>query len=231
MGLSTNELSVVQEGVSFAVELGRDKAIPRFRPGVVVSASLGERSAMVQPDTDPNPPLSGGDDALGGPVKASMWYAGGVRAGDRVQLMYYPPSGCAIVAVIAGGWEDWHFVGGEGEIPMGTGWINQTSTAPPYQSQHGPLMYRRIGRWVELRGRVERVSGADPVICILPNDYRPTNRVAFICLAGEIGLGINTIIVDPTGTVEVVSLGGNVDAPTGSQFLDGIVFSADVFPA
>lgn len=228
---SPSDLSVIKEGVSFATERGRNStAVPTFRQGSVQIVNLGERSAMVQMDTDPNPTMEGGDDSLGGPIQASLWYAGGVRAGDRVQVMFYPPHGAAIVAVIAGGWENWHYVGGDGEVPFASGWQNFPTVGPPYQSAHSAASYRRIGRWCELRGRVERASGVGTVVFILPDDYRPINRVATVVLAGESALGTGVIVVDPVGTVEWISLGTPVDAADGSLFLDGVVYSLDVFP-
>ena len=222
-------MSVLLEGISSAVSYGLQQRVPQFIPGTVVAVAQDETSVDVAIDSDDDPGI-GNDDSAGGVTSCSTWYPSSVRAGDRVMVMFYPPSGAAVVARLAGGYEEWNFVGEEDQPIFEPSWEQGSGNGIPFTDDHAYVSFRRIGRIVELRGSITRAVAGDSVAFYLPDGYRPMNRVVGLGLVS--GGAIGYVVVRPLdGGVEIHALtgGGTIVSPT-VLFLDAIRFSVDVFP-
>lgn len=110
--------------------------------------------------------------------------------------------------------DPWHGVGAQRQLAFNTGWQNYTG-ASGYQL----AAYRKnpLGR-VELRGMVERASGALTTILTLPVGYRPAKSEVFTVYTNT---GVGRIDLQSDG--QVVLAGGGV----GFVSLSGITFDTE----
>lgn len=195
--------------VTAAAQAGADRgaaAAPRFRPAVVLDVDPTNTTASCSAD---------GPD--GGPFDADIVAPVAIYPGDRVQIAFVPPHGALIVGRLAGDWDDWHEVGGDGEPAYVTGWGPGGGTGSVGANAQAVPMFTRRGDRVELRGVAERSSGASLNIFVLPQGYWPENDIAPRA-SGIAGAATFIIIDQLTGTV---TSGG----PTTIVF-DGISFLA-----
>lgn len=208
---------VMREAIAAAVQAALAKtATPVFKPAVVVDIDVSGVIAEVQCD-GPEEPVFG-----------AQLLNTAVFPGDRVEVMFVPPSGAFVIGRRGGDFDPWHMVGQSDEPPFLNLWDNVTGTQFPGNDAPALAMFRRMGRIVELRGNVEYDEGnSNPAagsalrnVFSLPPDYRPENDLRFVVVQ-QTGLG-------PTTTVVSVSRDGLVNVEVErSAFLDGIMFSTN----
>jgi hypothetical protein len=231
--MSTNgdiDLRTVLDAVSAAVDesVGHQRQIT-LRPATVRSVSPDQ--TLVELEVDGSTAITAGDDtadtdnAIGAQVLAST-----VFNGDRVMVMFVPPAGAFVVGRRGGDFGDWHVVGEEDEPLFETGWGNLSSNVEVFDPAGWPkVMFRRIGRFVELRGRASRISGTAWNIFVLPDGYRPANYVVLpVVTGGGTAFAVGAISITPTGVVAIFNANFPAQS-TVSTFLTG-VFSVDELP-
>jgi hypothetical protein len=187
------------EAISLAIE--RALALsqtPRICPATVSSWSP-PGPAIVSLD-------DGADDVETG-ADVLVAESGIVRAGQRVQVLLYPPYGAAIVGFIDGAYDPWHLFGAGGDGPVyAAGW--EASPTVPFS----PCEMRRVGDVVFLRGACWRASGASTVIATLPAGYRPSAFLAFPVASnsafGQVNIGPEGVLDLYVGDPAFVSLSG-----------------------
>lgn len=227
-------LAILRDAVAAAAKAGAQARNIIVRPGTVQGVGVDEILAEVRIDGDDLTDSAGDDVAISGVTGAQIVLPTGLQPGDRVLVMFVPPSGAYIIGRLAGDFEDWTYVGevdpdGTATGPaFGAGWTNVSSNGLAGEDAHCNASYRRTGRFVELRGRVWRTSGGSNIIFVLPNDYCPLNRVVKPVVGGVGGsLGINYVGIETSGNVVATTL-TPIDEPGGSVFLDGVIFSTDI---
>ena len=232
--MSTNgdiDLRTVLDAVSAAVDesVGHQRQIT-LRPATVRSVSPDQ--TLVELEVDGSTAITAGDDsadadnAIGAQVLAST-----VFNGDRVMVMFVPPAGAFVVGRRGGDFGDWHVVGEEDEPPFEAGWGNLAGNVEVFDPAAGwpKVMFRRIGRFVELRGRAYRSSGTGWHIFYLPDGYRPANYVVLpVVTGGAATFAMSAIAITSTGLVQIFNSNFAGQA-TVSTFLTA-VFSVDELP-
>lgn len=200
---------VMREAIASAVQAALAKMqTPTFKPAVVVNVDISGVLAEVQCD--------GPDERVFGAQLLNT----AVFPGDRVEVMFVPPSGAFVIGRRGGDFDTWHIVGDEGEPAFVAGWDHDTGTLFPGNDAPALVSFRRIGRITELRGRTQRTSGSAAAIFPLPPDYRPENDLSFITVGVSGGL--------PTPALVVVHRSGLVECPTNTELhLDGVMFSTN----
>jgi hypothetical protein len=213
-----------------ATQAARNRQI-RVRAATVKDVAVSQTIAEVQIDGDDLTMMDDGNDDVidGGATGAQIAYPTSLRPGDRVLVMFVPPMGAFIIGRLGGDYEDWLIVGFEQNPPFASGWSSAPGTGIVGTDDFAVPMFRRVGRFVELRGRAQRTTdaGALATIFTLPSDYRPANKMSFPALSGPI-VSPNGVVVEFTGDVQAIASG--YDAPDGYITLDGIIFSVDYFP-
>lgn len=221
-------MDILRESTSFGVKDGREgrSRLPLWKPATVVRVGLTETIAEVSIDDDPDITGGGDDVEFGGVLGAQIIYPTSLRAGDRVMVVFQPPHGALVVGRFGGDFEDWRVIGDEGNPSFNTGWANTASTDTLFTDSSSVGQFRRLGRYVELRGRVQRVSGASDLIFTLPDDYWPSNRLFLPVITGVGTFTFSTLTITLAGQVQALA-GADVDEPGGSIFFDGIMYSVD----
>lgn len=207
---------VMREAIAAAVQSAIAKmAIPVFKPAVVVDIDVQGVIAEVQCD--------GPDE----PVFGAQLLNTSVFPGDRVEIMFVPPSGAFVIGRRGGDFDPWHFVGHAGEPQFLPGWRNVAGTNFPGNDTPAAASFRRTGRLCELRGWIEfnlagdtSPTGSQINAFSVPPDYRPENDLRFIVVQ-QTGLGPTTtaVTVERSGLV-IVEVGGNA-------VLDGILYTTN----
>jgi hypothetical protein len=116
--------------------------------------------------------------------------------------------------------EDPHLIGGTGEPPFQSPWVNfdNSSATPSVTPGHRNACFYRDGDHVHIAGVVKSGSSSS-VIFILPVGFRPEANRSFIVGSGS---GIALLIVETNGEVTPINLAsGNV---TTDLSLDGSYF-------
>jgi hypothetical protein len=224
-------MSVVRDAVAVAVQAGRESKRIILKPGTISSVSVDQTIAEILVDDDPNTGEGGGDDvAVDGVLGAQMLYPA-VREGDRVMVMFMPPHGVFVIGRLSGDFEDWHFVGDPDEVAFAANWGNALDTGLPGTDNFSRVKYRRIGRFVEVRGRATRTTdtGGPSTIFTLPDQYTPKNKYSVPAPNGLLGATNALILITLAGAVQVLKFAGTVGGGTINDFvsLDGICFSAE----
>lgn len=207
---------VMREAIAAAVQSAIAKTrVPVFKPAVVTAIDIQGVIAEVQCD--------GPDE----PVFGAQLLNTAVFPGDRVQVMFVPPSGAFVIGRRGGDYDQWHMVGDANEPEFLNLWASVPGTRFPGNDAPAVAMFRRMGRIVELRGSIEYDEGntnpptvASRNVFSLPPDYRPENDLRFIVVQST-GLG-------PTSTAVTVGHDGLVNVEVErSAFLDGIMYSTN----
>lgn len=229
---STDSMSVIRDAVASAINRVRDQPNVVMRPGTVVRVSSNQQLAEIRPDEILGVDESfGGDDvqitqALGAQIISPV----GIRAGDRVMILFIVPHGAYVIGKLAGDYEPWRTVGSGNNPPFAANWGHAAGTVP--QGFAGPafVSFRRIGRWVEIRGQASRsadVAGLLPIFT-LPSDYRPSNDLTIKQAAtAPFALTVATLFVRRSGVVEILTNTGTIGGGGGYVSLDGTLFSTD----
>jgi hypothetical protein len=207
---------VMREAIAAAVQAALAKqSAPVFKPAVVVNIDVAGVIAEVQCD-GPDEPIFG-----------AQLLNTAAFPGDRVEIMFVPPSGAFVIGRRGGDFDPWHMVGHPNEPAFLNAWRNIAGAQFPGNDDYAVAMFRRVGRIVELRGQVEFNDNGDvdpgPTqrdVFSLPPDYRPENDLRFLVVVTT-GLGPTTGAVD-------VFRNGLINVPVGAAaHLDGIMYSTN----
>lgn len=200
--------STQQEMISAAVQSAVDRtAVPKYIPGIVMSVDPSNTIAEVRADGTES-----------GQFGADILAPNRFIPGDRVMLLFVPPHGSFVIGRRQGDWDDWHVVGTSGEPAFNSGlWTHESSTGGLGTDAGAFVSFTRRSDRVELRGRAERVSGADDVIYFLPDGYRPANDL-LVPATGNLGSYSPLRIDRSSGAVEVIA-GTNVSIHDGISFI------------
>lgn len=229
--MSTTESSLATEATLSSVKVSKAKA-PTFKPGTVEGVSLDQQVASVAVDGDAAMfDDTGGDDfaALSGLIPCQIIAPSAFLPGDRVMIMFAPPHGAFVAGRLAGDYNNWAIIGQTGQIQFVSPWGGDAGAAAPgTPDTFGWPMYRRCGRFVELRGRAARydVSAPNPdTIFVLPQGFRPQNDLVIPAICGPIAIP-SFCIIQSSGEVQALVTGGTtLDGGGGFFNLDGIIFS------
>jgi hypothetical protein len=204
-----------------------------IKPGKVISVTNDQQIANVDIDGDDLMTDDGGNDQLPdlGFTPCQILIGSGIMAGDRVMVLYAPPSGAYVIGRYAGDFNPWTNIGFGVEIPFVSPWQPAAGVGLPGEPNTFQTPgVRRIGRMVELRGHAARNGGVAPnpdTIFVLPPNFRPQNDLLIPAVCGPIAVP-SFAIVQGTGEVQALITTGSTEISAGGYFsLDGIVFSAD----
>lgn len=229
---SIDDMSIVRDAVASAINRVRDQPNAVMRPGTVLRVAINQQLAEVRPDE-----IIGFDEGFGGDDVLSKQALGaqiitpvGIRAGDRVMILFIKPHGAYVIGKLAGDYEPWRIVGSANNPSFAANWGHAAGVVPQGFSGPAYVSFRRIGRWVEIRGQASRsadVAGLLPIFT-LPKDYRPSNDLTIKqALTAPFALTVATLFIRRTGVVEILTNTGTIGGGGGYVSLDGTLFSTD----
>ena len=119
-------------------------------------------------------------------------------------------------------WSDWKKV----EFTNDSGWIELPLYDETVQGESGNTpMYRKIGNFLFLRGRITNISMTNKVLATLPTGYRPATTAVYITSIGSSGSTDSAkIAVVTTGTIQLMHTASGSISSNKEIFLDGIIF-------
>ena len=119
-------------------------------------------------------------------------------------------------------WTDWKKI----EFTNDSGWIGLPLYDETVQGSSGNMpMYRKIGNFLILRGRITNISITNKVLATLPTGYRPATTAVYITSIGSSGSTDSAkIAVITTGNIQLMHTASGSISSNKQIFLDGIIF-------